>query len=87
MPVDEKTKDYSVSVVRTVTPLLVGLIIGVIGTEIAGLDEASLTPVISAVVAAVYHAAVRLLEEKYPKVGVLLGWKSAPTYSKPSDGQ
>lgn len=85
MPLDNK--DYSASVARTLTPILVGLILGVLGTEIVGVNEASLTPVVSGVITAIYYALVRALEQKWPKVGVLLGWPSAPTYSKPSDGQ
>jgi len=85
MPVTPK--DYTASIVRTLTPLLVGLVLGVFGSEVAGVNEASLTPVIAAVIAGVYHALIRALEQKYPKVGVLLGWPTAPTYSKPSDGQ
>jgi hypothetical protein len=79
--------DYSASVVRTVTPLLVGLIVGVVGTKLAGIDEATLTPVVSIIVAAAYHALVRGLEQKWPRLGMLLGWDSSPAYSKPSDGQ
>lgn len=79
--------DYSASVVRTVTPLLVGLIVSLVGTKLAGINEESLTPVITIVVAAAYHALVRALEQKWPKLGMLLGWDSSPAYSKPSDGQ
>jgi hypothetical protein len=84
MPVTPK-KDYTASVVRTVTPLLVGLILAIVGTEVAGFDENTLTPVIAAVVAAVYHAVVRALEEKWPKLGMLLGWDVTPTYTKPGE--
>lgn len=88
MPVDDSPKgDYAVSVVRTVTPFLVGLIVGTFGSEIAGLNEATLTPIISGIVGAAYYAAVRALEHKWPKMGVLLGWVTTPTYSKPQKEQ
>lgn len=84
MPVEPG--NYAPSVVRTLTPFLVGLILGVFGTEIAGLDQASLTPVVSGIVGAAYYALVRALEKKWPKIGVLLGWPTSPTYSKiPTD--
>jgi len=91
MPVDEETPEtkqhnLGASVVRTVTPLLVGLILGFFGSKVAGLDQTTLTPVVSMVVAAVYHSVVRVLEEKWPKWGVLLGWPTSPTYTKTPEG-
>lgn len=89
MPVEGEQKsrssDIGVSIVRTVSALLVGLIVGLAGTKIAGLNEASVTPVVTMLVAAAYHSAVRFLEEKWPKAGILLGWAAKPSYAKKAD--
>lgn len=78
MPVEKN--DLAVSLVRTITPLLVGLIVGVVGSDVAGITEEALTAAVATVVSAVYYVVVRLVEQKWPKVGVLLGWAQKPTY-------
>lgn len=72
--------DLSVSLVRTFTPVLVGLILGVVGTQVAGINEAALTPAISALLTAFYYTAVRALEHKWPAMGWLLGAAKKPSY-------
>jgi len=80
MPVEPGLGDIGASIVRTVTPIIIGVILAVVGTDVAGVDEASLTPVISALLAALWHALVRLLESKWPKMGWLLGLPKKPVY-------
>jgi len=76
------THDYSASVIRTFTAIAVGFILGLLGSDVAGVSEAALTPAISALIGAVYHAVVRAAEHKWPKAGYLLGWPAQPTYTK-----
>lgn len=83
MPVDPGLGDIGASIVRTVTPIIIGVILAVIGTDVAGVDEASLTPVISALLAALWHALVRVLESKWPSMGWLLGLPKKPVYVTP----
>lgn len=81
-PSTPPTHDYSASVVRTLTAIAVGLLLGWLGTDIAGVSEATLTPAISAILGGAYHAIVRALEHKWSKAGWLLGWPVSPTYPK-----
>lgn len=85
MPVEDSqqsTHDYSASVIRTFTAIAVGFLLGWLGSDVVGVNEATLTPLVSAAFAAVYHAAVRAIEHKWPKAGYLLGWPVPPTYTK-----
>ncbi len=68
------------SIVRTLVPLLVTLI-GPWVAENMGIDGATLTSVLSVVLAGVYYLAVRLLElHVAPRFGWALGWPAAPAY-------
>lgn len=79
--------DYGVSVVRTVSALIVGLILGTAAAKGLGITEATLTPVVVVVVGGAYHALIRAIEHKWPKAGLLLGYAKAPTYpDKKEDG-
>lgn len=74
------------SIVRTVTPIIVGMVLGWIATLGITLDEQfepALTLVIGGAFAAIYHIAVRLLETYVtPKFGWLLGLAKQPDYFK-----
>jgi hypothetical protein len=86
MPVNTEsqppTHDYTASVIRTLTAIVVGVLLGWLGTDITGVSEATLTPVVSAILGSAYHAIVRAIEHKWPKAGWLLGWPTPPTYPK-----
>ena len=76
------------SLIRTYVPLGVGLLL----TWLAGslhivIDPASqpgLAALCVAVISAGYYALARLLERKWPALGVLLGVASTPTYTAPT---
>lgn len=65
------------SIIRTtVVPFIVGwAFVGVVGAPVG----------VAAVAAFVYYLAVRLLEKKWPKAGVLLGYPKQPTYEEKED--
>lgn len=75
-PSEPPAPGLGTSIVRTVVPLVVGLLVALaarwVGVE---LPEAALTEVVTVFVAGVYYAAVRVLEEHVsPAFGrVLLG--------------
>ncbi len=77
-------KDY---LLRTLTPLLVGVIVGQAARVGLALDEAAVYAVVTPAVTAVYAAAARWVEVRYPRAGrVLLSLglaKRAPVYVKP----
>lgn len=74
--------DLAKSYVRTVVPIVVGLVV-TLGLR-AGLDLHGYTPVITAAVTALYYAAARAAEHYLsPKFGWLLGLAGAPKYTPP----
>lgn len=69
------------SFVRTLVPLAVGQIVSfaaTLGIEMTEDQETAFTVVLGFVVAAVWYIAVRFIEQKWPKVGILLGWWATP---------
>ena len=75
------------SFVRTLVPVAVGQVIAYIATlgiVVPGDVETALTVVLGFVATAVWYAAVRFLEQKFPKLGVLLGWAAVPESYTPA---
>lgn len=71
------------SVIRTGVPLLVGVVVSFAaarGVEVSAELEAEMVVLLGAVAAGVYHWLVRLLEERWPRFGWLLGMATAPVY-------
>lgn len=72
------------SIVRTLTPIIVGAVVGWITTAGIALDpefQGALTVVVGAAFSGIYYVAVRLLETYVtPKFGWLLGLAKAPEY-------
>lgn len=77
-------KDYLASVLRTVVPYGVGLLLTWLATKtgVTLPDEPTKT-VITGLVAAGYYALVRVVEAKWSVAGWLLGYAVQPTYQKP----
>ena len=75
--------DLFISLVRTVVPLIVGSIASFFATKGVDLDVqtlAALSTFLAGLFSASYYLIVRLLEERFPKVGYLLGVKKTPNY-------
>lgn len=76
-----------ISAIRTYTPLLVGYVLTLVAQArhivIDSNSEASLVALTVAVLTAAYWTLVRLLERRWPKLGVLLGIPAQPKYTKP----
>lgn len=70
------------SFVRTLVPIIVGVIVGQAARIGLDLDEGLVTAIVTATAGAAYHAAVRWIETRWPKAGVLLGYARAPQYKK-----
>lgn len=69
------------SIIRTVVPAVVGLIVTLALKAGIQLDDAAVTSVVTSVVTGVYYVAVRLLETKVaPSFGWLLGLAKTPEY-------
>ena len=69
------------SVIRTLVPVIVGLLVQLGLKDLLGLDDATLNTVASAIAAGAYYVGVRLAEKyAHPLFGVLLGMPGAPSY-------
>lgn len=69
------------SIIRTLVPIAVGQIVayaGTIGLDIPANVEDALTVILGFAVATLYYLAVRFLEQRFPKLGALLGWAATP---------
>lgn len=71
------------SVIRTWTPIIVGAIVTFLASRGLELDaefSTNLLLVLQALFTGVYYLIVRLLEKKWPQLGVLLGVATKPKY-------
>jgi hypothetical protein len=72
---------YGKSVVRTVTPIIVGWLVALAAKSNFSIDANVAYGYVAPVVSAVYYAVVRFAENKVPAIGVLLGVKGKPHYA------
>ncbi|EYR64252.1 hypothetical protein N866_13620 [Actinotalea ferrariae CF5-4] len=75
--------DVIVSLIRTYVPVGVGAFLAwllSLGIEVDAQTQAGLITSMTALVVAAYYTLVRLLERKWPAVGVLLGVPKQPEY-------
>ena len=74
------------SFVRTVVPAIVGAVVGYLVSLGITLDpefEGAMTAVMFALFTGIYYLLVRVVEMRFPAVGVLLGWAKSPdSYSR-----
>jgi uncharacterized protein (DUF58 family) len=79
MPVN--IHDLFLSLRRTIVPFVVGAV----GASVLGpwLPDALVAEWATVLLASVYYFALRLLEVRVPKVGLLLGGTGVPTYTDP----
>lgn len=69
------------SIVRTLVPLAVAQIVAFaasMGLSVSDDAQDAFAQVIGWLAAALYYLAVRFLEQKWPKLGALLGWAETP---------
>lgn len=77
--------NYLMSLIRTAVPAAVGAVLSWLalrGLNVPASDRESITAAATFVVLLAYYAAVRALEKRWPKLGVLLGVPAAPSYAK-----
>jgi hypothetical protein len=77
------TADLVPSLVRTWVPIVVGGAISWVAThgiQVSTQVQGALVTVMTAAIIAVYYTVVRLLEQKWPQAGLLLGSTSQPSY-------
>lgn len=78
--------DIITSWIRTVVPAAVGTVVAWLGTQFeVVLDEQTRTGLVmgtAGLITAVYYGVVRVIETKVPSVGILLGSRKQPSYTK-----
>lgn len=75
------------SIIRTLVPLAVGQIVAyaaTLGLKIPEDVEVALAVILGFALTTVYYLAVRFLEQKFPKLGALLGWAAVPASYTPA---
>lgn len=75
--------DTITSLIRTYVPIAVGSFISWLVTKNIVLDEVTATALVTAftgLMIGIYYTVVRVLEKKFPWMGVLLGSKKQPEY-------
>lgn len=77
--------DLAISFIRTYVPIAVGSFISWLATKGLSLDaqtSAGLITFLTGLIIAAYYGIVRLLERKFPQVGLLLGAAKKPEYAE-----
>lgn len=78
--------DTITSLIRTYVPIVVGSLISWLVTKNIVVDEATATALVTAftgLMIGIYYTVVRVLEKKFPWLGVLLGSRKQPEYTEP----
>ncbi len=76
--------DLVPSLIRTYVPILVGQVAAWLALKGVQLDDATVvaaTAALGGLLSAVYYLVVRLLEQKFPQLGILLGSAKKPEYT------
>ena len=75
------SKPAAPSFVRTLVPVAVGQIaayLATIGIELPDDVMAAVTVILGFIITAIWYTVVRFLEQKWPWIGVLIGWAATP---------
>lgn len=77
------TQNYAISIIRTLVPMAVGCVAAWLvakGIHVPAAARDSAVAVLTAGCGALYYLLARVLEHKWPALGVLLGVPAKPTY-------
>lgn len=80
--------NFVTSLIRTYVPIIVGALVAwliTVGIELDANTQAGLIVGLTGILQGAYYLAVRLLERKFPQIGVLLGSTQKPVYVEPTD--
>jgi hypothetical protein len=82
--------NQSPSFIRTLVPFIVGFIVAQLtdfGIEVTPEEAATIGSFVTVVSGYVYYFIVRVIEQRYPKAGILLGVAKQPTYKEDTGGK
>lgn len=77
--------DFITSLIRTYVPIAVGAVASYLltaGIELDANAQLGLVTFLTALLQGVYYLAARLLEQKFPQLGFLLGSAKKPEYTE-----
>jgi hypothetical protein len=69
------------SISRTLVPLVYVLLLKA-GAAKLGVDDATTQALAALIVTGAIYVTVRVVEQRWPMVGIVLGWPKSPTYDK-----
>lgn len=78
-------RDLELSLRRTLTPMLVGVLVAKAARAGFDIPAEALSGVLEGIFAGLYYAVVRVLEQRAPWVGVFLGAMTQPLYPSVDD--
>lgn len=79
--------NFFTSLIRTYVPIIVGALVAWLATLGLAIDAdaaAGLIIFLTCALQGLYYLVVRLLERKFPQIGVLLGSAQKPVYVEPT---
>ena len=76
-------QDFGAAVIRTVAPYVTAAIVAWLVERGIDADPGQVSAAIVTIGGSLWYAFVRVLEQKFPKAGWLLGSPKTPTYAKP----
>lgn len=77
---DETESNILASVTRTVVPLLAGFVVTVIARAGFDMPDDTIIYGLQAGITTLYYGAIRLIEQRKPAAGVLIGGRAQPVY-------
>lgn len=82
---NKSMNDFVTSLIRTYVPIAVGAVVSFLLTKGIELDanaQLGLVTFLTALLQGVYYLVARLLEQKFPQLGFLLGSTKKPEYTE-----
>lgn len=79
-----KDKNTITSLKRTLVPIIVGAVMTALLELGIDIDQGTITVLVTGLVTGAYYTALRLLEDKFPALGALLGAREKPEYREAS---
>jgi hypothetical protein len=75
--------DFGAAIIRTAVPYITAGVVAYLAERGLDADAAQVNAAVVTIGGSLWYTIVRVLEQKWPKAGWLLGSPKQPTYSKP----
>lgn len=77
---DRNLRTILPGIIRTIVPAVAAVVIAQLARVGLNLDPNQITEILEIVIMGVYYTLIRVLEARFPWVGILLGWAVQPVY-------